>query len=419
MNENDNKLKIEGLSPYSVIPESANIRPKTGMAYNLPEISVTPQNNPWTTPLTATDVKNKQTLISNINRAQNTAGQTGYSAIDAAMGFTNPLWGLASGIAHGGLALKDIKNNGLNWNNALNAGLGIGMLGMHLPKSNVGERFFSSLPYNTLNRLDRIGAGIVNFFRTPLNKNPLKNLITYQGKRFLASSRPLNITSQKVYNTTLKDPVGLLKSRVKNKELMWNFKGEDVIANTPIKTYSTLKDAYQLAREQGLNKIQSIFATPNHYLRLNTSAGFYYPSRKSFVQINPKYLKNLNFNSEIVKSHELAHSLWANDLHLEHLPSETFSKIFLPSKINQYLDANELAARGTQLKNWFGIADDSPITGDMLKYAAKNYVKDTGMDNNMNQFFRTIKDWDEAAKWISRNSYQKGGKIIGQFKNRN
>lgn len=134
MNEDDNKLKIKGLSPYSVIPESVNIRPKTGMAYNLPEISVTPQNNPWTAPLTATDVKNKQTLISNVNRAQNTAGQTGYSAIDAAMGFTNPLWGLASGVAHGGLALKDIKDNGLTWSNALNAGLGIGMLGMHLPK---------------------------------------------------------------------------------------------------------------------------------------------------------------------------------------------------------------------------------------------------------------------------------------------
>ena len=134
MNEDDNKLKIKGLSPYSVIPESANIRPKTGIAYNLPEISVTPQNNPQIAPLTATDVKNKQTLISNINKAQNTAGQVGYNIIDTAMGFTNPLWGLASGAVHGGLALKDIKDNGLTWSNALNAGLGIGMLGMHLPK---------------------------------------------------------------------------------------------------------------------------------------------------------------------------------------------------------------------------------------------------------------------------------------------
>lgn len=154
MNENDNKLKIKGLSPYSVIPESANIRPKTGIAYNLPEISVTPQNNPQTAPLTATDVKNKQTLISNINRAQNTAGQTGYNAIDTAMGFTNPLWGLASGVAHGGLALKDIKDNGLTWSNALNAGLGIGMLGTHL------SPFAQEITARTSGVLDTIKYGI-------------------------------------------------------------------------------------------------------------------------------------------------------------------------------------------------------------------------------------------------------------------
>lgn len=37
----------------------------------------------------------------------------------------------------------------------------------------------------------------------------------------------------------------------------------------------------------------------------------------------------------------------------------------------------------------------------MLKYAAKNYVKDMGFDNNMTQMFSSIKDWDAAAKWFT------------------
>ena len=38
----------------------------------------------------------------------------------------------------------------------------------------------------------------------------------------------------------------------------------------------------------------------------------------------------------------------------------------------------------------------------MLRYAAKNYIKDTGMDNNMTEFFKSIVDWKEAAKWLSK-----------------
>jgi len=38
----------------------------------------------------------------------------------------------------------------------------------------------------------------------------------------------------------------------------------------------------------------------------------------------------------------------------------------------------------------------------MLRYAAKNYVKDTGADNNMTAFFNSVVDWKEAAKWLSK-----------------
>jgi len=61
----------------------------------------------------------------------------------------------------------------------------------------------------------------------------------------------------------------------------------------------------------------------------------------------------------------------------------------------------ELTARGTQIKNYFGLDKDKPITEDMLKYAADNYVKDKGFDNNMTDFFSGIKNYKEMAKWLS------------------
>ena len=48
----------------------------------------------------------------------------------------------------------------------------------------------------------------------------------------------------------------------------------------------------------------------------------------------------------------------------------------------------------------------------MLRYAAKNYIKDTGMDNNMTEFFKSIVDWKEAAKWLSKWSTMIGAPVI-------
>lgn len=64
----------------------------------------------------------------------------------------------------------------------------------------------------------------------------------------------------------------------------------------------------------------------------------------------------------------------------------------------------ELTARGTQIKNYFGLDKDYPVTEDMLKYAADNYVKDTGFDNVMTDFFKGIKDYKGMAKFITDHS---------------
>lgn len=53
-------------------------------------------------------------------------------------------------------------------------------------------------------------------------------------------------------------------------------------------------------------------------------------------------------------------------------------------------DAREIAERMSQLKNYFGFKNDEEFTKDHLDYARVNYIKDTGLDNNMKSFFKGI-----------------------------
>lgn len=107
----------------------------------------------------------------------------------------------------------------------------------------------------------------------------------------------------------------------------------------------------------------------------------------------------------VAKSHELDHAIrFINSKDFaEQLPG--IDKWFDSDKtgIPKYFENGlEVAARGSQIKDYFGLTDShQKITPEMLKYAAKHYVDDVD-DNNMTQFFNGIKDWDEAAKWLSK-----------------
>lgn len=95
-------------------------------------------------------------------------------------------------------------------------------------------------------------------------------------------------------------------------------------------------------------------------------------------------------------SHELDHAI--------HVPYE-YPRGFSDNMPTYFRENNgsELAARGSQLKDYFKLTNpNQEITEDMLKYAAQNYIKDTGINNNMSDFFSSIQDWKEAAKWLSK-----------------
>lgn len=105
-------------------------------------------------------------------------------------------------------------------------------------------------------------------------------------------------------------------------------------------------------------------------------------------------------NKGFAISHELDHAV-----HTPAEPPKGFD--FTGPHAHYFTKANgtEVAARGSQIKDYFEITDPyQEITPEQLQHAAKYYVQNTGIDNMMTAFFKSITDWKEAAKWISKYS---------------
>lgn len=132
------------------------------------------------------------------------------------------------------------------------------------------------------------------------------------------------------------------------------------------------------------------------------SSGNIYIGKDGMFKIFNEYGGNPK-NIRRVISHEVDHAI-----HIPAEPPRGFDTGYIDKHISQpgYFsnkNGTELAARGSQLKDYYGLDDPNrEITEDMLRYAAENYVKDTKLDNNMGLFFKSITDWKEAAKWLSK-----------------
>lgn len=132
------------------------------------------------------------------------------------------------------------------------------------------------------------------------------------------------------------------------------------------------------------------------------SSGNIYIGKDGMFKIFNEYGGNPK-NIRRVISHEVDHAI-----HIPAEPPRGFDTGYIDKHISQpgyFSNKNgaELAARGSQLKDYYGLDDpNQEITEDMLRYAAENYVKDTKLDNNMGLFFKSITDWKEAAKWLSK-----------------
>ena len=277
-----------------------------------------------------------------------------------------------------------------------------------------GKQFFNALPYKTIYNTQSAINKAGNFMRSnPFNMRPYYISSILQEARRNPQFMLKNIQPLQSYNVSTKGATDLMKQRYQyayknNPNLFSQYDkqyGGFVIGETPVETnlnnitsmdYIPYKQIKKMTNSS--NPIVNIPA----YFNANMEPAF---ALDNLIKINKKALRDLDFDKDITYSHELNHALTSTGYTPRYTP-DVMSFSHLPKNIKDYFTHNnftELKARGTQLKNYFGITDNQPITGDMLKYAAKNYVKDTGLDNNMTQMFSGIKDWDSAAKWFTAN----------------
>lgn len=95
---------------------------------------------------------------------------------------------------------------------------------------------------------------------------------------------------------------------------------------------------------------------------------------------------------DIILAHEKAHGIFGR---LTHAEKKVILEPFDRTKIKGYGfsdHADEIVARMSQLKNYFGFKGDEEFRVEHLRYARKHYVEDTKLDNNMTEFFDAISD---------------------------
>lgn len=168
----------------------------------------------------------------------------------------------------------------------------------------------------------------------------------------------------------------------------------------PLETIGKVSDDFTNASitkaPTGESYVKSKGLLDKHMIFATSGTGNIYVGRKGLSKVAGEFGDN---NIRRTVSHEMDHAI--------HIPGEA-PKGFDTSltDLSDYFSAKngtELTGRGTQIKDYYGLSSpDQEITEDMLRYAAKNYIKDTGMDNNMTEFFKSIVDWKEAAKWLSK-----------------
>lgn len=274
-----------------------------------------------------------------------------------------------------------------------------------------------------LKKYNKFEKDFMAFFRTDITENPIKAVRRNRLYRNRWNHPKIDVEDvtldPSIITNSQEDAMELTKKRwfnggrrqidhnngyfsLKSDQELW-----DVVSD---KDYASFKDIWKEAK--GLDWFTRITKVPKLHLEINSAPGVLFHGRRPTVYINENALKQYypKVSINVVKAHEYEHGL--NNGFLSY-PRKIFDYKHLPKKHRDYLERRtELSARGNQLKNYFGFTNvDQVITGDMLKYAAKHYVPDTNMDNNMLQFFSGIKDWDAAADWLSKYSLKKGGKL--------
>lgn len=135
--------------------------------------------------------------------------------------------------------------------------------------------------------------------------------------------------------------------------------------------------------------------------------------------INKDVLRDYTLQqSSDVKAHEMVHYMYRPSKEQEAELAYNVRQYFKRPEGRDYFRqsrATEQTARGTQIKNYYGLNEgNQDITPAMWEYARRNYVKDTGI-NNMTEWLNSVDERDISAfvKWLSNNAPVIAAPLIG------
>ena len=136
--------------------------------------------------------------------------------------------------------------------------------------------------------------------------------------------------------------------------------------------------------------------------------------------VNKDVLKDYTLQqSSSVKAHEMVHYMYRPNKEQEAELAYNVRQYFKRPEGRDYFRqsrATEQTARGTQIKNYYGLNEgNQDITPAMWEYARRNYVKDTGINNNMTEWLNSVDERDISAfvKWLSNNAPVIAAPLIG------
>ena len=311
--------------------------------------------------------------------------------------------------------VDNIKNQ--NYLNAVgNFGLvgleGFGMTNMvnNLPKM---SQDIKKLIQNTNNfknyKIPQLKNKSKNYFnRITAPKTSIKNHVPYSGDNLeLFKQRLINGGFDKLeiddyLETTVNktNPLHVLGTMQESEK---NYKLLDVMDRASTENAKEFFDK-QLTYDVNIRKYLSNLnpkQDPTHPLIKEGNAFYSSQNKQIHTPMVGKFAKLNKKFPGIVDAHELQHAV--DDLGKVgfNYSDEELNNLLNSidyTKINKddadYLNnLTEMHARIGQIKNYFGITDPhAPVTEDMWNYARRHYVKDTGMDNQMQEFFRIVKD---------------------------
>lgn len=304
--------------------------------------------------------------------------------------------------------------------------------------------------FRSYNSMDEYAADKVQFLKRlydfdendNINKFVAKLTGSNKGKRRYAEARNYADTLKKVYNSYRSG--GIIKYQNSGK-LVGRYsdsKGEEgLLAELPEVTVIGNKN-YYLANKWNSNNIQLTSEMPvrayvNNNGRLdytrqyNPSAGYVSGTdplgeqpgiglyRQSY-SVNKDVMDKLtDAQAQDVGAHELVHYMYRPSKEQEAELAYNVRQYFKRPEGRDYFRqsrATEQTARGTQIKNYYGLNEgNQDITPAMWEYARRNYVKDTGINNNMTEWLNSVDERDIIAftKWLSKHSPAIAAPLIG------